>query len=60
MVSVPEKKDKIKVIRGEFKDHIGQMIGIDSADGIVKMDINLDIKILDMSILARYVQPEAS
>ena len=49
---VPKKSDKIKVISGEFRNSTGKLIGIDGADGIVKMDDTLDVKILDMSILA--------
>ena len=33
----------------------GKLIGIDGRDGIVKMDLNLDIKIVDMPSLAVYV-----
>jgi len=37
--------------------HTGTLIGIDGADGIVKMNINLDIKILDLHHLAIYISP---
>jgi len=33
----------------------GKLIGIDDRDGIVKMDLNLDIKIIDMPSLAVYL-----
>jgi len=53
----PAKKDKIKIIRGEFKGHTGSLIGIDGSDGIVKMEINLDIKILRLDFLAKLYVP---
>jgi len=40
------------IIKGEQKGQSGSLIGIDSHDGIVKMD-NLEIKILRMSYLAK-------
>jgi len=56
--SVPGKKDRIRIIRGEFKGATGELMGIDGADGIVKME-NYDIKILHLQHLARF-RPEAS
>ena len=53
----PGKKDKIKIIRGEFKGHTGSLIGIDGPDGIVKMEVNLDIKILHLEFLAKLHVP---
>lgn len=52
---VPKKSDRVKIIQGELRNATGKLIGIDGADGIVKMDDTLDIKILDMSNLARIV-----
>jgi len=51
----PKKKDNVKVIRGENAHQTGSLIGIDGADGIVKMSTNQDIKILDLHLLAVYV-----
>jgi len=50
---MPGKKDKIKIIRGDFKGYTGSLIGIDGTDGIVKMEVNLDIKILRLDFLAK-------
>eukprot|EP01090_Pellita_catalonica_P006455 TRINITY_DN1667_c0_g2_i1.p1 TRINITY_DN1667_c0_g2~~TRINITY_DN1667_c0_g2_i1.p1 ORF type:complete len:622 (+),score=97.82 TRINITY_DN1667_c0_g2_i1:1344-3209(+) len=52
---VPGKKDQIKIIKGQGKGSIGEIIGIDGADGIVKMEADLDIKILNLNLLGRYV-----
>jgi transcription elongation factor SPT5 len=53
---VPSKKDRLKVIRGEFKGNSGVLIGVYGNDGIVKMDSNLDIKILPMNHIAKLAQ----
>ncbi|BBN10641.1 transcription elongation factor SPT5 [Marchantia polymorpha subsp. ruderalis] len=52
---VPKKTDRIKIVSGELRRSTGKLIGIDGADGIVKMDDTLDIKILDMSSLGKMV-----
>ncbi len=52
----PEKKDKVKILSGEFSGQVGALIGIDQQDGIVKLSGSSDFKILRMSILAKYVE----
>lgn len=49
----PKKSDKIKIMSGSFRGLTGKLIGIDGSDGIVKLDETLDVKILDMVILAK-------
>lgn len=49
----PRKGDNIKIVSGEFRGLTGKLIGIDGNDGIVKLDGNMDIKILDMSNLGK-------
>jgi len=49
---VPGKKDRIKVVSGALAGETGVLIGIDGDDGIVKMDTNSDIKILELALLA--------
>lgn len=54
----PSKRDKVKVIKAESQDVLGvtgTLIGIDNADGIVKCDVSNDMKILDMTFLAKVV-----
>ncbi|KAG2495630.1 hypothetical protein HYH03_006230 [Edaphochlamys debaryana] len=54
----PSKRDKVKVIKAESADVLGvtgTLIGIDNADGIVKCDVSNDMKILDMTFLAKVV-----
>lgn len=57
---VPEKKDKVIIVRGELRGETGVILGMDTntsdgeaKDGIVKLS-NLDIKVLDMSYVAKY------
>ncbi|XP_058074937.1 putative transcription elongation factor SPT5 homolog 1 [Magnolia sinica] len=50
---VPKKSDKIKIMSGAQRGATGKLIGIDGTDGIVKVDVTLDVKILDMVILAK-------
>lgn len=38
---------------GAYRGATGKLIGIDGTDGIVKLDDTLDVKILDMVILAK-------
>ena len=51
----PKKTDKIKIVSGEYRGCTGKLMGIDGADGIVKLDDTLDIRILDMSCLSKMV-----
>ncbi|OVA13256.1 Transcription elongation factor Spt5 [Macleaya cordata] len=53
---VPRKSDKIKIMSGAQRGSTGKLIGIDGTDGIVKVDDTLDVKILDMVILAKLAQ----
>ena len=56
---VPEKKDLIKVVSGQQTAQLGEtgmLIGIDGEDGIVKMDANSDIKILELENLGKLVR----
>ena len=52
---VPGKKDLIKVVSGVLAGETGSLIGIDGDDGIVKMDTNSDIKILELECLGKRV-----
>ncbi|KAD1397643.1 hypothetical protein E3N88_42881 [Mikania micrantha] len=52
-VVVPRKSDKIKIMGGAQRGVTGKLIGVDGTDGIVKVDDTLDVKILDMVILAK-------
>jgi transcription elongation factor SPT5 len=53
----PAKKDAIKILSGEQRGQTGQLLGVDHSDGIVKLDANLDIKILPLALLARLHDP---
>ena len=49
----PAKKDKLIILKGDLAGSTGTLIGIDGADGIVKMVSNSDIKILDLDFCAK-------
>ncbi|XP_019415217.1 PREDICTED: putative transcription elongation factor SPT5 homolog 1 isoform X2 [Lupinus angustifolius] len=53
---VPRKSDKIKIMGGSLCGATGKLIGVDGTDGIVKVDDTLDVKILDLVILAKLAQ----
>jgi len=53
----PAKKDKLIILRGDLAGSTGTLIGIDAADGIVKMAANSDIKILDLEFCAKLDAP---
>ncbi|KAG8378154.1 hypothetical protein BUALT_Bualt08G0108500 [Buddleja alternifolia] len=55
-IVAPRKAEKIKIMGGAHRGSTGKLIGIDGTDGIVKVDDTLDVKILDMVILAKLVQ----
>lgn len=50
---IPKKSDKIKIMGGALRGSTGKLIGVDGTDGIVKVDDTLDVKILDLVILAK-------
>ncbi|KAH8510638.1 hypothetical protein H0E87_008252 [Populus deltoides] len=55
-IVVPRKSDKIKILGGAHRGVTGKLIGVDGTDGIVKLEDTLDVKILDMVILAKLAQ----
>ncbi|EXB90561.1 Putative transcription elongation factor SPT5-1-like protein [Morus notabilis] len=52
-VVVPRKNDRIKIMVGALRGATGKLIGVDGTDGIVKVEDTLDVKILDLAILAK-------
>lgn len=53
-IMVPRKNDRIKIMGGTLRGSTGKLIGVDGTDGIVKVDDTLDVKILDLGILAKF------
>ncbi|KAI5680813.1 hypothetical protein M9H77_02040 [Catharanthus roseus] len=49
----PKKQERLKILGGAHRGATGKLIGIDVDDGIVKLDITLDVQILDLKILAK-------
>jgi len=54
---IPQKKDTVIIVGGEYKGLSGSLIGIDGGDGIVKTHANLDIKIVELHRLAK-IRPD--
>ncbi|KFK32140.1 hypothetical protein AALP_AA6G203300 [Arabis alpina] len=54
-IVAPKKNDRVKIVGGQYRGSVGKLIGIDGSDGIVKIEDNLEVKILDLGILAKYV-----
>ncbi|CAN0928559.1 Putative transcription elongation factor SPT5 homolog 1 [Linum grandiflorum] len=55
-IVAPRKSDKVKITGGVHRGLTAKLIGVDGADGIVKLDDTLDVVILDMVVLAKLAQ----
>merc|ERR1711981_573113 len=54
----PIKGDKVKVIQGEDRESIGKLISIDGYDGIVRMEQDKQLKILQLRFLGKVAPDE--
>lgn len=54
----PKKDDSVKVMLGEDKESIGTLISIDGYDGIVRMDQDKQLKILNLRFLGKMAPKE--
>lgn len=54
---VPMHSDAVKVIMGEDREAIGQLLSIDNIEGVVKLS-NGDVKLLALKLLCRYVKAD--
>lgn len=54
-IVVPKKSERVKIMGGAHRGATGKLIGVDSADAIVKVDDTLEVKILDVVNLAKLV-----
>lgn len=50
---LPSRSDKVKVILGEDREATGELISIDDKDGIVRMDQDKQLKILQLRFLGK-------
>ncbi|XP_010533390.1 PREDICTED: putative transcription elongation factor SPT5 homolog 1 [Tarenaya hassleriana] len=50
------KNDRVKIIGDPYRGSTGELIGTDGSDGIVRLDDSLDVKILDLAILAKLAE----
>jgi len=51
--ALPTKDERGKVVRGELKGSIGQVVAINGTDALIKIP-GQDVRLLDLSLLARY------
>lgn len=51
---VPQKKESFKVLSGEERGKIGNLLSIDGHEGVVKLEGVEDILMMDMNTLAKY------
>lgn len=56
-IVAPKKSDRVKIVGGQYRGCVGKLFGIDGSDGIVKIEDNLEVKILDLALLAKLVEP---
>ena len=49
----PQKNHKVKVLHGDDQGHTGELISIDGNDGIVRMDADQQLKILQLKFLGK-------
>jgi len=49
----PSRGDRVKVIMGEDRDSTGSLLSIDSQEGVVKLDQNGDVKMLQLKFLCK-------
>lgn len=57
---VPMHGDAVKVIMGEDREAIGQLISIDTTEGVVRLGSgsNEEVKLLALKLLCRYVKAD--
>uniref|UniRef100_A0A8B9P4T6 Transcription elongation factor SPT5 n=1 Tax=Apteryx owenii TaxID=8824 RepID=A0A8B9P4T6_APTOW len=53
----PTKSNKVKVILGEDREATGILLSIDGEDGIVRMDLEEQLKILNLRFLGKLLEP---
>ncbi|XP_056861795.1 putative transcription elongation factor SPT5 homolog 2 isoform X2 [Raphanus sativus] len=49
----PRKNERVKIVGGKHRGSLAKLIGLDGSDGIVKLDDTLDVKILNLDLLAK-------
>jgi len=54
----PSRGDRVKVIMGEDRDSTGSLLSIDSQEGVVKLDQNGDVKMLQLKYLCKLKDEE--
>eukprot|EP00842_Homolaphlyctis_polyrhiza_P005098 jgi/Hompol1/558/HPOL_005353-RA len=55
----PEKRAQCKVIRGDYRGSTGNLLSIDGHEGLVRLEPRNEIVMMNLYLLAKYVQPAA-
>ena len=53
---IPEKKDRFKIISGENRGKSGNLLSIDGHEGVVKIDENDEILMMNLDSLAKIAE----
>lgn len=53
---IPQKRDTFKVLQGEDRGRIGNLLSIDGHEGVVKIDGNDEILMMNLDALAKIAQ----
>ncbi|XP_010509782.1 PREDICTED: putative transcription elongation factor SPT5 homolog 2 [Camelina sativa] len=51
----PRKNERVKIVGGKYCGSTAKVIGLDGSEGIVRLDDSLDVKIMNLAILAKFV-----
>lgn len=54
---MPDKKGPVKIIRGEGRGGTGELVTVQTVDGVVRVNPSQEIHLLKLHSLARYLPP---
>ncbi|CAI7869500.1 unnamed protein product, partial [Closterium sp. NIES-53] len=55
-IVLPRSHDRVKILRGPLRGAVGKLMGVDAAEGIVKVDGEPDVKTIEITGLGKLVQ----
>ncbi|GJP40756.1 hypothetical protein CLOM_g410 [Closterium sp. NIES-68] len=55
-IVLPRAHDRVKILRGPLRGAVGKLMGVDAAEGIVKVDGEPDVKTVEIAGLGKLVQ----
>ncbi|CAI6009806.1 unnamed protein product [Closterium sp. NIES-65] len=54
-IVLPRSHDRVKILRGPLRGAVGKLMGVDAAEGIVKVDGEPDVKTIEITGLGKLV-----